>query len=219
MDQIFAQLDERIVDLTLVIAMLAAWQVGKWMGRSLLTKGEPKLSKFDDATIALTGLLLAFAFGSSIGKYEQRRLAVVADSNAIGDFYTCAALLKEPTRTELQAIVQQYAQLRLEVARGPVTYADVERALARFDRMHNQMVELVGRALSDGTPIAVSLTNTLNAVSSNQAARLSAIRDRLPTSIIMLLFASAIITTLLIGREQGIAESTMLPGCYVSSCL
>jgi len=31
------------------------------------------------------------------------------------------------------------------------------------------MTEIVAQALSDGTPIAVSLTNTLNEVTSNQA--------------------------------------------------
>ncbi|MGH7842781.1 MAG: hypothetical protein ACREQT_14855, partial [Candidatus Binataceae bacterium] len=147
MDQIVAGLDERIVALSLAIAMLAAWAVGKRMGRRLFTKGAPKPSKFDDASMALMGLLLAFAFAASIAKYDQRRLAVVADSSAIGDFYTCAALLKEPTRAELQSVIRQYAQLRLDLSRGPLNNANIERALSKFDEMHNQMVELVGRAL------------------------------------------------------------------------
>jgi hypothetical protein len=217
MDQVVARLDERLVTLALTIMMLAAWQAGKRIGRRTLSKGDSKPSRFDDASIALMGLLLAFAFGSSISKYEQRRLAVVADSNAIGDFYTCAALLREPTRIELQTVIKQYAQLRLDLARGLSPEADLDSALPTFDRMHGQMVQLVGRALTDGTPIAVSLTNTLNAVSSNQATRLSAIRDRLPTSIVMLLFASAIITMLLIGREQGNSDRQEVAGtiCFV----
>jgi hypothetical protein len=217
MDQIVAGLDERIVALTLAFAMLAAWQIGRWLGRRLLSKGHPKPSKFDDASLALMGLLLAFAFGTSITKYDQRRLAVVADSNAIGDFYTCATLLKEPTRTELQSVIQRYAQLRLDLSQGPISNADFESALSRFDQMHNQMVELVGQALTAGTPIAVSLTNTLNGVTSNQASRLAAVRDRLPTTIVILLFASALIATLLIGREQGSTDSYEVAGplCFV----
>jgi len=49
----------------------------------------------------------------------------------------------------------------------------------------------------------VSLTNTLNAVTSNQTARLAAAKDRLPGSIVALLFVSTIVTTILIGRTQG----------------
>jgi hypothetical protein len=39
-----------------------------------------------------------------------------ADSNAIGDFYTCASSLKEPARTKLQAVIRQYAQARLDLS-------------------------------------------------------------------------------------------------------
>jgi len=138
--------------------MFVAWEIGKRMGQH--EKGHTRSSKFD-----------AFTFGMSIERHDRRRLMVVADSNAIGDFYTCAALLNEPTRTKLQAVIQQYAQLRLALARGSVS---IESALDTSDQMHRQMTELVGQALREGTPIAVSLTNTLNAVSSNQASRLSA---------------------------------------------
>ena len=73
--------------------------------------------------------------------------------------------------------------------------------------MHSEMTQLVAQALNNATPIAVSLTNTLNAVSSNQASRLSAFRDRLPASIVVLLFAAAISSVMLIGREQGKDDS------------
>ena len=79
------------------------------------------------------------------------------------------------------------------------------------------MTDFVGQALNDGTPIAVSLTNALNEVTSNHAARLAAIRDRLPTSIIVLLLVASIVTTLLIGREQGFLPSIEVTGtlCFI----
>jgi hypothetical protein len=117
LDQIFAALDIRIVALALAVAMFAAWLIGRRMGGRLRARDNVKPSKFDDASMALLGLLIGFTFGMSIAKHDQRRLAVVADGNAIGDFYTCATLLKEPTRTRLLAVIRQYAQLRLELAR------------------------------------------------------------------------------------------------------
>ncbi len=215
-DQIIPALDIHVVALILAAAMLVAWEVGR-IGGHLQGKEGAKPSKFDDASMALLGLLIGFSFGMSIAKHDQRRLAVVADANAIGDFYTCASLLRDPTRTKLQALIRQYAQLRVELARGQLRPIDLEGALAKFTRMHNQMTELVSQALNDGTPIAVSLTNTLNQVTSNQASRLAAYRDRLPPSIVVLLYASAIITALLIGREQGIDGSTDVAGtlCFV----
>jgi hypothetical protein len=154
--------------------------------------------------IALLGLLVAFSFGTSIGKHDQRRVAVIGDSNAIGSFYTSASLLKEPSRSNLLAVIRQYAQLRLDLARGQLGPRDPEEALAKSERMQDQMTTFVDEALRDGTPIAVTLVNTLNSVTSSQALRLAAYRDRLPASIVFLLYTRAIVTALLVGREQGI---------------
>jgi hypothetical protein len=86
-----------------------------------------------------------------------------------------------------------------------------------MQQMHLEMTELVRQALVAGTPIAVSLTNTLNAVTSNHASRLAAIKDRLPTNIVWLLLISAVICSMLVGREQGASDRADLAGtiCFI----
>ncbi len=83
--------------------------------------------------------------------------------------------------------------------------------------MHSRMTKLVAQALNDGRPIATSLADSLNAAIGSQASRLAAYRDRLPTRILFLLFACAIVTALLIGREQGVAASSDIAGtlCFI----
>lgn len=206
------------VAVALALAMLAAWQIGIRVGR-VQRRSQPgaRPSKFDDASMALLGLLLAFTFGTSIGKHDQRRLAVVADSNAIEDFYTCATLLKEPTRTALRRVIRDYTELRVTLIRRRISDAELEAGIVRFKQMQGQMTDLAGQALRDGTPISVSLINSLNAVSSNQASRLAAIRDQFPASVLGLLCISAIVTALLIGREQGFADALEAIGtlCFI----
>jgi hypothetical protein len=216
MEQIGYVQDPAVVSVILAILMFLAWRIGIKLGRRLRVGGGTT-PQFDGAGMALLGLLLAFAFGTSMSKHDQRRIAVVQDSNAIGDFYTCATLLKEPTRSKLQAVIRRYAEQRLEVARQPMNSFNLESALADFRRMHEQMTTLVDQALSGGTPVAVPLTNTLNAVTSNQAARLAAARDRLAGSIVALLCVSTIVTTILMGRSQGFSGSSDLGGmlCFV----
>jgi hypothetical protein len=205
-----------LITIVLGIAMLGSWRIGIKLGRSLRT-AHRTAPQFDNTSMALLGLLLAFAFGTSMSKHDQRRIAVVQDSNAIGDFYTCATLLKEPMRTKLQSIIRGYAERRLSLARDSFDRVSLDSALVEFGQMHSQMTALVDQALSSGTPIAVSLTNTLNAVTSNQAARLAAFRDRLPVSVLALLFLAAVVTIMLIGRSQGFSESIDLGGvlCFV----
>jgi len=216
MEQIGYALDPWVVTVILAILMLAAWRIGIKLGRRLHA-GNRSTPQFDGAAMALLGLLLAFAFGTSMGKYEQRRIALIEDSNAIGDFYTCATLLKDPIRSKLQAVIRGYAEQRLKLARQSVNSLNLESALTDFQRIHQQMTTLVDQALSGGTPIAVSLTNTLNAVTSNHAARLAAVRDRLPGSVVVLLFVATIVTKILIGRSQGFSGSFDPSGmlCFV----
>ena len=205
-------LDIKLLALMLAVGMLVAHGIGRRLGKRLSKDDRAKASKLTDASTALLGLLLAFSFGMSISKHDQRRLAVVSDSNAIGDFYTCATLLKEPTRSRLQAVIRQYAELRLDLARSKVSSDRLEAAVAKFDQLHGQMTELAGEALSNGTPIAVPLTNTLNAVTSSQASRLAAYRDRMPGNILCLLLASAILAAFLDGRAEGLHGSFDLAG-------
>ena len=213
MDNLFAQIDAWAVAFGLALAMLLAWAAGRWMGRRARARKDQLLaSKFDDASLALLGLLLAFTFSMAIGKHDQRRVMVVTDSDAIGDFYTCASLLKEPVRTKLQSVIREYTKSRLQVASQRTDKETFERVLQEFQQSHAQMTDLVAQAVNDGTPIAVPLTNTLNEVTSSHAARLAAARDRLPAVIVLLLFTSAVVATLLVGREQGAAGKTAVAG-------
>jgi len=216
MEELGYMTDPAVVTVALAILTLGAWRIGIGMGRQLSAE-KRAMPQFDGTGVALLALLLAFAFGTSMSKYEQRRVAVLQDSNAIGDFYTCATLLREPTRSKLQALIRAYAEERLRLARQPPTHLELERALSDFQRMHQQMTTLVAQALADGTPIAVSLTNTLNALTSSHSDRLAALRDHLPGSILALLFVSTIITTTLIGRSHGFSGTFDPTGivCFV----
>jgi hypothetical protein len=73
LDQMVAALDIHIVGMALGVAMLAASQIGRHMGRRVRGMDDLKPSKFDDASIGLLTLLLAFSFGTSIAKHDQRR--------------------------------------------------------------------------------------------------------------------------------------------------
>lgn len=208
MDNVFVRIDAWITALAFAAAMVVAWRVGLWRGRRLLARdGDTPPSKFEDAGLALLGLLLAFTFSMALGKNERRRDMLVADSNAIGDFYTSATMLQEPARTKLQDLIREYAVLRLAVARNP---QDLDERLPRFTEMQNRMTALAADAIHEGTPVAVPLVNTLNEVTSSQASRLAAVRDRLPWPVILLLLLAATVSTSLIGSRQAASKTSGL---------
>jgi len=215
---IINQTDPLMIALACAAAMLLAWGIGWRQGRRLPPEtGEDPAVKFTDASLALLGLLLAFTFSMSLARHDQRRATVVADSNAVGDFYTCASLLKQPSRSRLQAIIREYAQHKLDAGRQVLSEEDLQKALKRFQDLHDRMTTTVDEAILEGTPIALSLTSTLNNVTSSNASYLAAYRERLPWTIVLLLFLGAVVPALLVGLKQGASPRPHVVGtvCFI----
>jgi hypothetical protein len=206
MSEVFSDVNIGAVSLVLAIAMAAAWMLGRTMGRILHDHGYSEPSKFDDVSMALLGLLVAFSFGMSIQQFDQRETAVLNHTNAMADLYYSAGVLKDPARSRLQALVRQYAQLVLEVTEGPLDDASINRGQAKADEINDQMQDVTRQAIDEGISIPESLNAELNAMRDNQVARLAAYRKSIPASILFLLFVSSVITTFLIGREQGLTN-------------
>jgi len=206
-DTLFFRANSWYVAACLALFMSAGWLLAVSHGKRMRARGRTSSeSEFDTASLALLGLLLAFTFSLAAAKHDERRRMVVVDANAIGDLYTCASLLNDPVRTQLQDVVRDYVRLRLEAASRPLDDARLAVYLKQCQQKLDRMTALVQEALAAGTSIAVPLTNSLNEVSSNQALRVSALEDRLPGSIVLLLVAAAVVTAVLSGREEGLAD-------------
>jgi hypothetical protein len=213
MESIIQQLDAWVTALIFAVAMLASWSIGWRQGRrSPPEPGENPGTKFTDASLALLGLLLAFTFSMALGRHDQRRQTVLAESNAIGDFYTCATLLKEPSRSRLQDVVRDYARHKLDMARQP--WLETEAAIQRCQEMHARMTDVAAEAIAAGTPIAVPLTNTLNNLTSSHAANIAAYHETLPGIIVVLLLLGSMVPAFLMGLQQGASHKAHLAGTF-----
>jgi hypothetical protein len=124
-----------------------------------------------------------------------------------------ASLLKEPVSGKLQAVIREYIEFRLALAEAPTPdAATLQRHLDKIQEMHARTLSLVGEAVDGGTPVVVSLVNTFNEVTSSDAARLAAVRDRLPTSIVLLLLLGAVVSMVLLGMQQGASGEWRIAG-------
>lgn len=188
----------------LAVAMLGGWGIAWKLGRRHpVDADDTSGARFVDGSMALLGLLLGFTFAMALSKHDQRRDMVVIEANSIGDFATCVAMLKEPARDQLRPVLREYVQLRLRM--GDIRLADPEMnvAIQKTDQLHQRLTGIVSQSIDSGTPIAVPLVNTLNALVSADAARMAALRDRLSAAVLMLLFGAAVISTCLVGRYHG----------------
>lgn len=67
----------------------------------------------EGAVFGLLGLVIAFTFTGAVSRFQDRRLLVTDEANAIGTAYLRLDLLPPDARPEMQELFQQYLDLRL----------------------------------------------------------------------------------------------------------
>jgi len=213
LDSLINRVDAWLIALVYGVAMITFWSVGRRSGHLFPPdSGQDPGMKFTEASLAILGLLLAFTFAMSLGRHDQRRLVVVAESNAIGDFYTCATLLKEPHRSALQTVLREYTRHEVGALSRFLPKEEQQKATEQSHEMHARMTTLVAQAIEEGTPVAVNLTNTLNEVTSANASRVAAYDETLPWTIELLLLLAVIVPSFLTGKQQGASQKTRMSG-------
>ena len=107
----------RLSNLELALALLVL-VVGSALGGVVLgrTRREhnPGLKEssgvLQGALLGFMGLILAFGLSLALGRYEDRRAAVVNDANTIGTTYLRAQTLAEPIRSRSMSLLAEYAR-------------------------------------------------------------------------------------------------------------
>lgn len=203
------EIDSWVVATSMACLMIIGWSLGWQRGVRKALTGKLNAVNVNEAILALFGLLLGFTFSMSLAKHDQRRLMLINDANCIGDFSTCASMLKEPFRGKLLADVKQYLHILVTPFPKITETAAFTRKLNDLQALQADIQALVGQAVDAGTPITVPLVNSLNGMSSSHASRLDSLRDRLPLEIVMLLSFAAIVTMVLQGQRQGEAGNKL----------
>lgn len=105
----------------LLVAMLAAQAWGRKQGeRHRLLTGTSDKSAFgatEGAVFALLGLFLAFAFSGAGGRFDDRRLRVIDEVNAIGTAWLRIDLLPSEAQPAVRELFREYLDARLEAYR------------------------------------------------------------------------------------------------------
>src|SRR6059058_4236217 len=97
-------------------ATIGGHLVGGQMREESATLREP-FGVLQAALLGLVGLILAFGLSLAVGRYEDRRAALVAEANAIGTAYLRGQTIAEPQRTEALGLMRRYADLALVLSR------------------------------------------------------------------------------------------------------
>jgi hypothetical protein len=139
------------------------------------------------ALLGLVALLLAFGLTMAVGRYDARRAAVVEQANAIGTTYLRAQTLREPLRGRSLEQLVRYTDSTIALSEAVPGSAASREAIAEGARLQRSLWRLAGEALS-GSPSDSAprlYVETLNEMIDMQTVQVSALNNRVPTSVLV----------------------------------
>jgi hypothetical protein len=181
---------------------LASFEGGFRIGRRGKREGDAPLGTLVGAGLGLLAFFLAFTFGIAASRFEVRRQLVLDEANAIGTAHLRAALVPEPHRTEIQSLLREYIDRRIQGVQSGM----LEEALTRSEELHRQLWREVV-ALGEADPhsiVAGLLIESINEVIDLHQKRVTAgLRSRIPERVWDVLFLLTVVSMLASGYQAG----------------
>ncbi|MGZ3444279.1 MAG: bestrophin-like domain [Myxococcaceae bacterium] len=184
-------------------ALLGCLVLGRRLGVLDAASGPERseVGAVDGAVFALLGLLIAFTFSGAADRFERRRSLIVHEANAIGTAYLRLDVLPPATQPALRESFRQYLDARLAVYRAIPDMVAVHEALRRAETLQDQIwAQAVGacQASPGWRPDQVVLP-AINEMIDITTTRTVAAQDHPPTVIFAMLFALALVASVLAG--------------------
>jgi hypothetical protein len=105
----------------LLFGMLGMLEIGRVIGlrrRRVESASESEsLGAVEAAVFALLGLLMAFTFSGAASRFNEKRMLIADEANAIGTAFLRLDLLAKEARPALRELFRQYADSRIETYR------------------------------------------------------------------------------------------------------
>jgi hypothetical protein len=211
----FFALSSVALALVLLVVMVGAAGGGLLVGRSLRESREKVSESFGVLQAALLGfmaLILAFGLSLAVGRYDNRRQAVVEDANAIGTTYLRAQTLPEPIRSQSLTMIKRYTDVELQLSHVVPGSAAANRTIAAGSALQRPLWSLAAQAVQK-QPVATAprlYEDSLNAMIDEQTVRVAGLSNRVPTEVLLLEIIGAAVALGLLGLHVGVLGRGMV---------
>ncbi len=165
------------------------------------------------ALLGVVGLLLAFGLTLAVGRYQDRRAAVVSEANAIGTTYLRAQTLAEPVRSKSLGLLRRYTDLTIRLSTEVPGSSASKRTAAAEDALQRRLWDLAGQSLV-AAPVASAprlYVETLNDMIDQQTVRISALNNRVPGAVLALEVFGAAVALGLLGLHLAVLGRGPVP--------
>lgn len=204
-------IDAAILCGALVVLMLVAVYFGSLIAKWKLKK-DPSYSNDSSSAVfgaflALLGLLLAFTFGMSGSRFDDRRKVITEEANDIGTAILRCDLYPTEVRTQLRSAFRKYVEARIAYMEVGTDLEKVKQTLVEKDIYAAEIWGIVTK-YSREKPSSFIESNqmipALNAMIDITTTRLALDTARVPDLITTLLFVLSLLCALFGGYMIGL---------------
>lgn len=212
------------ISISLFILILLFNELGFRIGVIIQRRTDEELkaltSTIQASILGLLALLLGFTFSMSMQRFDNRNHAVIEEANAIGTTLLRVELLPETQKQQAKELLNQYVQLRVNLASIDITQTEERRS-------HNQQVVQLQNALwaiaveasnQDPRPVTTgAFINSLNAMIDAQSKRNALLYLHVPEVVMLLLFVVFMSSVGILGYSSGLSgKRVSIPTVMVS---
>ncbi len=221
MREIMYSQSSALIVLGLFIFMLLAMEIGFRSGRRKQASVAEAITQANSVLVSMLGLLallLAFTFSAALQRYEDRSQTVVAEANAIGTTYLRARLLPGGMQDDVQALLRQYLDVRIQEGLVDATDPELHESLLHQAKlMEAQLWNHAVRAAELDKSVVTSglFIQSLNELIDTSSTRNAALNRQVPEIVLFLMIATIVLTTATLGYASGIAGHRVTLAAFV----
>jgi hypothetical protein len=162
------------------------------------------LSAISGTLLGLLALLLAFTFGMSNARYDNRRNLIIEEANAIGTVILRTDLYPDSIRKQFRAKLKEYVEARIAFYEAGMEIETVVKAFLATDKIGKEVWAIAaGYAKLDPTTTKTAeMIPALNAMIDIVTTRRAAGESTIPDSIMYFLFVLSLCSAFLLGYDH-----------------
>jgi hypothetical protein len=196
--------------LFLIVIQIVSAALGHWAGNRYVDNAPPRAEATGLVTggiLGLTAFVLALTLSFSTGRMAERRSGALEEANSIGTAWLQATALADPRAAKIAALLEDYAQARLDFAQAAHGAPEIATLTVETDKLQAQIWgELTSLLAQRSDPHSVSLMNALNHVFDMTTAERLSLSSGLPPRLVSVLFVLVCISAAIAGFQMGLKK-------------
>lgn len=216
------RLNSVVIAMVLLVTVALVLEVGYRAGRrkqpSSTESTKTHVNAIQASLLGVLALLFGFTFSLALQRFDSRSEALVGEANAIGTAYLRAQLLRASTREATMDLWQKYVDLRVaEAAVNLARESDRRKIETETDRILDSLWSAAKQTVQEDDSVVTTglyvqaLNEAIDAYGRNDAE----LSRHVPEVILLLLYATFLMTAGVVGYAAGIGSHRPLIVTYV----